>query len=313
MSFQNLNRFVDYIRAIQIKDDNDLFIGITGRKGCGKSTLSIQIARRYCERYLGEKAFNLKKYIAYNNSQIMEKFNTLPKFSPLIGDEAIRFVWSRDWNKSENKELARLSAQARTKKFIFFMNIPKLAWIDSAYREGMLDVWIWVHATFTERGKESIAMVFEPDDNQGQGDSWHMKYLRKYAQKKKHRIGRFTDIQRLMTMLKNHPCYIDSFPYPKLPQELYDRYLTIRETHVFEKEENYVSQKDSSKIALYNIKKHWENLIKVVNDSKYKLPTYEIARTHIFIDPITKEPLVTLQTLNNWYKEIENSIPSELK
>nr|MCH8003882.1 hypothetical protein [Nanoarchaeota archaeon] len=42
-------------------------------------------------------------------------------------------------------------------------------------------------------------------------------------------------------------------------------------------------------------------------------PTYEIARTHIFIDPITKEPLATLQTLNNWYKEIENSIPSELK
>lgn len=243
-SYTNLNRFVDYLRAIQVKDDNDIFIGITGRKGCGKSTLSIQIARRYVERFFNESTLDFRKYIAYNNEDVLEKFHTLPKYSPLIGDEAVRFAWSRDWNKSQNKELAKLSAQARTKKYIFFMNIPKLAWIDSAYREGMLDVWIWVHSTFDEEeGKQSIALFFEPDDNQGQGDSWHMDYLKKYSKKRKSRIGRFTDINKLMNMLRNHPCFVDAFPYPRLPNEMYERYLKIRDAKAFEKEGMFINQK----------------------------------------------------------------------
>lgn len=48
-------------------------------------------------------------------------------------------------------------------------------------------------------------------------------------------------------------------------------------------------------------------------NSKYKLPTYEIAKDYIFKDPVTKQPLVTLQTLNNWYKEIEASLPTEVR
>ncbi|KKK64315.1 hypothetical protein LCGC14_2985450, partial [marine sediment metagenome] len=276
MSYQTLNQFVDLLRVIQTKDDNDIFLGITGRKGSGKSSFAIQVARRYAERYFGEKTFDINKYIAYNNEEVIEKIHTLPMYSPLIGDEAVRFAWSREWNKADNKELAKLSTQIRTKRLIFFMNIPKLAWIDSVYREGMLDFWVWIHSTFTDQGKEAYALIFEPDDNQGEGDSWHMKHLRKFSKKKTGRIGRFTDIQRLYKMIKNHPCYVDSLKFPKVPEEIYIRYLALRNKRAFERKGEYINQKDAAKVMTYNIKEKWDKLIEKVNEGKLKKPTNKI-------------------------------------
>ena len=309
MTFENLNQFVELLRAIQIKDDNDIFLGVTGRKGSGKSSLSIQIARRYVERYFGEKTFDLKKYIAYNNEDIMEKIHTLPKYSPLIGDEAVRFAWSREWNKSENKELAKLATQIRTKKLIFFMNIPKLAWIDSVYREGMLDIWIWVHATFTETGKESHAILFEPDDNQGEGDSWHMNLLRKYTKNKKNRIGRFTDIQRVYKMVNNHPCFVDTFMFPKLPEDLYQRYLAVRNERAFEKANQYISQKDTAKVMAYNIKERWNKFLEAVKSSKLERPTNKLISDILLHDPTRNQIVVTEGTLRGWLAELKKMLP----
>ena len=313
MSYEDLAGFVDYLRRIQVQDDNDIFIGITGRKGCGKSSLSLQIARQYVKKYFNEPTIKLDKYMAYNNNDVIEKIHTLPKYSPLIGDEAVRFAWSRDWNKSENKELARLSAQIRTKKLIFFMNIPKLAWIDSVYREGMLDIWIWVHATFSEVGKQSHALIFEPDDNQGEGDSWHMDILRKYSKSKKHRIGRFTDINRVYKMVNKHPCFVDAIKFPKLPQELYDRYLAVRNERAFEKEGMFVSQKDTSKIAVWNLKKRWNKLVEAVKQGRYPEPSFDMMSQILFEDPRTKEIIAKKSTVTKWYNEMRESIPLEVQ
>ena len=313
MPYDNLNDFVEYLRAIQVKDDNDLFIGITGKKGAGKSSLSINIAKIYVKKYFGEKHFNLNKYLAYNNNDLLEKMYTLPKYSPLIGDEAVRFAWSRDWNKSENKELARLSAQIRTKKFIFFMNIPKLSWIDSVYREGMLDIWIWIHSTFSEKGKECHALMFEPDDNQGEGDSWHLNLLRKYSKSKKSRIGRFTDIGRLYRIVSKHPCYVDMFKFPKVEQELYDRYLAIRDEKAFEKADQYVNQKDTSKIMVYNLKHKWSQLVEEVQQGRFGNPSYKMIADILMKDPRTKDIIVEKTTISKWYNEVKEKTPIEIQ
>ena len=309
MSYENMHEFVEYIRAIQIKDDNDVFIGSTGRKGSGKSSFSIQIARNYVKKYFGENTFDLKKYIAYNNDDVIEKIHTLPKYSPLIGDEAVRFVWSRDWNKAENKELARLATQIRTKKLIFFMNIPKLAWIDSVYREGMLDIWVWIHASFDEHGKECHAMIFEPDDNQGQTDSWHTDILKKKAKKRKNRIGRFTPIDKVYKIIKMHPCFVDTFKYPVLPFELYERYLKIRNERVFERTKDFVNQRDTSKIMVYNIKQRWKELTEAVQKGRFDTPSYKMIMKILLQDPRTKQFIVKDTSINTWYKEVKDGIP----
>ena len=273
------------------------------------SSLAIQIARRYVERYFGEKTFDVDKYVAYNNEDVIEKIHSLPKYSPLIGDEAVRFAWSRDWNKSANKELARLSAQVRTKKLIFFMNIPKLSWIDSVYRESMLDIWIWVHSTFTDRGKESHAFVFEPDDNQGEGDSWHMSLLKKSGKAKKTRIGRFTDVEKVHKMVKNHPCFMDSFIYPKLPQGIYDRYLVIRDKKAFEQAYKYINQKDAAKILVHNVRENWQKLVTAVSQVRIAKPTHKIIADILLHDPARNESILSQDMVRIWCKEMKDALP----
>lgn len=304
MSYEDFGNFIQYIRTIQEKDDNDLFIGCTGRKGAGKSTFAMQIARAYTKKYFGEKSFNLKKYIAYNNEDVIEKIHTLPKYSPLIADEGVRIAWSRDWNKTENRELAKLSAQIRTKKLIFFLNIPKLSWIDSAYREGMLDIWVWIHSSFTDSGKKGHALVFEADDNQGEGDSWHMDVFRKFGRKKKMRIGRFTSIDKLYNIVKNHPCFLEEFVFPKLPDDLYQRYLVIRDSKAFEQEGRFISQKDTSKLAVYNLKENWKKIVDEVNKTRFKAPTNQLLSEEVFNDPRMQGTSVKETTIRNWHTEM---------
>ena len=55
-----MDKFVQYLRAIQIKDDNDVFIGVTGRKGCGKSSFTLQVSRKYVYKYFYTQIFSSK-------------------------------------------------------------------------------------------------------------------------------------------------------------------------------------------------------------------------------------------------------------
>ena len=100
MSYENFNRSVKYCIQIQDKEDNDVFAAVTGAKSAGKSSFSLQHATRIVRERFGENELSLHKYIAYNNKEIMDKMYNLKKYSPLIADEGIRIMWSREWNKS---------------------------------------------------------------------------------------------------------------------------------------------------------------------------------------------------------------------
>lgn len=307
--FEKLRKITKYARKIQTKDDNDLFIGVTGTKGSGKTSFSIQMARDYVEDYFGEKYFNVGRYVAYNNRQILEKLHTLPVYSPLIADEAIRIAWSREWNKADNKDLAKFSAQVRPKKHIVFMNIPKLAWIDSSYREGMLDMWVWVHSVIEDGQKKAYAVVFLPDENQAESDSWHLKMLKQQG-KKIERVGRFTSMEKIHKIVKKHPCYLDMFMFPKVPKDIYDRYLELRTHHVMERESEFVNQKDMAKVITYNLYRRWKKFDDAVKKSRFGKPNQAIL-TDLTYDPTRKKNLVQKTTVYNWIKDVEERVPFE--
>ena len=276
------------------------------------STFSIQVARRYIERYMGgvHGSFDMEKYIAYNNEDVIEKIYSLPPYSPLIGDEAVRFAWSRDWNKAENKELAKLSTQIRTKKLIFFMNIPKLPWIDSAYREQLLDIWVWIHSSFSGGKKTGYAMIFEPDRNQAETDSWHLNTLKKHMRKKE-RIGRFTEIQRLFRIVKYNPCFVDAFPFPKLPEDLYQVYLKVRDKRAFETTRQQITQKDMAKIILYNLKQNWGKLVNELETRRFDTPTNKIMAEFLLKHPLTGKEVIGTNSIQKWYNDVKSTLPIE--
>ena len=276
------------------------------------SSFSIQVARRYLEKYFGtpHDSFDMEKYMAYTNADITEKIYSLPKYSPLIGDEAVRFAWSRDWNKAENKELAKLQTQIRTKKLIFFMNIPKLPWIDSAYREQLLDIWVWIHSSFSEGKKTGYAMIFEPDRNQAEMDSWHLDTLKKHMRKKE-RIGRFTEIQRLFRIVKYNPCFVDAFPFPKLPEDLYQTYLKVRDKRAFETTKEQITQKDMAKIILYNLKVEWKKLIRQMEKGRLDVPTNKLMTEYLLKHPLTGKEVISTNSVQKWFTDVKDSLPVE--
>lgn len=310
MTYENLKKLVKYCRKIQTVDDSDIYFGVTGRKGGGKTTFDVQFTRDYISEYFNENYFSIKKYFCYNNKQVEEKLHTLPEYSPIIGDEAIRFAWSRDWNKVESKDLIKLSTQIREKHHILFMNIPRMAWIDKAYREGLLSMWAWIHSTIEDGEKKSYALIFEPDENQGEPDSWHLKQLRQ-TEGRINRIGKFTDIDKMYKLVKNHPCFMDIIQFPKLPEEIYDEYKKLKKFYALEKGTEYVDQRQMGKIMSYNLMRNWDKLQQTINEGRFSRPTYRMLADVLCHDPRAKKSLVQHTTVRNWVSEIAARIPNQ--
>lgn len=303
MTYEKLKDLVKYTRKLQTVDDSDVFWGITGRKGAGKTSFSTQFSREYVSEYFGEEYFNLKKYFCYNNKHVEEKLHTLQEYAPIIGDEAIRFAWSREWNKTDSKDLIKFSTQIREKHHIVFLNIPRMAWIDRAYREGLLTMWAWIHATIEDGEKKSYAIIFEPDENQGEPDSWHLKELRQTEGKIK-RIGKFTDIDQMYKIVKDHPCFFDIVQFPKVPDEIYKPYKQLKQFYAMEKSMDYVDQRDFAKIFCYNLKMRWPAFKNAIDTSRLKKPTYRLIADWLSFDPSRGKAMTQHTTIKNWIDEV---------
>ena len=313
ISYEGFHKFIEYLRQIQIKRDNDVFMCVSGEKGAGKSTFALQTARFYVEKYFNESYFSLKKYTAYNNDEVFIKMNKSPLYSPLIADEAVRFAWTREWYKSEHKELIKLGAQVRTKKLIFMMLIPRFVWLDKAYREGLIDMWIWLHNFSEEEGKPNIyAIVFEPDKHQAEKDPWHLNRMVK-SRGKIERIGTFTDIEQVLKIVENHPCFFDCFKFPPLPVELYKHHLELREKAVFQGEQISMEQKQIGKVMSYNLCYHWDKLMAAVEQSRFKRPNDRIISDVLLNDPVKNTKLVVHSTVFKWLDEMKKKVPQQVQ
>ena len=302
LSYEKINLLVGLLRKFQ-EQDLDMLIPITAPKGMGKSSLAIQLARFFVEKHLNQSfgVAELKKYIAYNNADVYEKVHSLPDYSPLICDEAVRFAMGEDWGKVENKELKKLFAQMRTKHLIVFFCLPRFARLDSKYREDFSTMWIRI----LERGH---AVIFQPDLSEVP-DAWHMKEMAE----KMGRIGWFSDINNVVKKLRRHACYYDDFIFPPVPAELYKAYMEIRNEAVFTetKEVGKLGKSEIVSFAVFNLMNNWKDIKQAIDNSKMKRPTYDILEQTIFCNPLNKLPTVKNTTLKNWEKKISEFIEKQ--
>ena len=73
--------FVKYLLYRNLANYDSMVL-ITSRKGTGKSSAAIMMAREWC-KLIGIR-FNPERHIAYNNSDVMNKIDKLNKFEPII-------------------------------------------------------------------------------------------------------------------------------------------------------------------------------------------------------------------------------------
>jgi len=302
MTYENFDKLIDYFGKLQ---DADLFpiIAVSGPLGTGKSSFSIQASIKQLKKKFNTDYFSCLKYIAYDNPEVMEKYYSLEENSPLIADEAARFAMGEDWNKAINKELKKTTAQLRPRHLLFFMNIPNFLWLDGKYRGEMVSMWVWIPT----RG---YAVIFQPDNNPGESDRWHLNDFKKWKQI----ITPFTDPRRIHDLVSKHKCFFDMVQFPKVPEDIYEAYFELRQKKTYtENAGNYVDQKDMAKIMIYNLKHKWDEFTNAVDISRFKKPTNRLIADKLMIDPYSKNQVLKYVTISNWDNEIVRKLdPKEL-
>jgi DNA polymerase III delta prime subunit len=286
----------DYVKEdkawIQCPIDTEMDLK-TGQKkhisGCGKKFL-------YSQRK--KIKWSAEKFVGYNNDDVMRMIYTMPKNSPIIADEAIKFASASDFNKAESKEMKKLFTVIRPKRFWFFFIIPEITWIDSKYREGMSSFWI----RMIDRG---TAAIFEKDKGVTV-DSWHLKEMEKLMGVVKY----FTPIDKIKRNVMKHPCYFDMFRFGELDEKIYNEYEMFRNAKNLQQQikEQQFNQKDYAKLMAYNLIENWDRINLKVRESKEFKMTYSVLCSEILSDPLTRKSVAGDQTVRNWIRGIREYI-----
>lgn len=224
-SSARLSQFKQFVKFLFARNlgNYDTMLLLTGGKGSSKSSVAMMIAKAWCE-ILGIK-FDPKKYIAYNNMDLLRKCQELPAWSPLIADEAVRFASSEDWNKAQNKELKKHIAQIRTRHFLFILCFPLKPYkLDKTYLNSNVNYW----CDLVGRGK---GILYAPDLNPAQ-DPWRIKAFEDLGN-----YNEFTPLSQIEKILRKHPNFWTTIRFPKPSKKLYDQYLNVRERNVYDNKE----------------------------------------------------------------------------
>ena len=139
-----------------------------------------------------------------------------------IANDIIVHNSSSDWAKAENKELKKVLGQVRTKHLFYILCFPlKPSKLDKTYLDSYVDYWLDLHA----RGQGSI---FIKDKNPS-NDVWNLKKFERLGS-----WNEFTSPKVIESRLKTHPNFWQLFKFPKVPKNVYTRYLEVRESNVYD-------------------------------------------------------------------------------
>jgi len=131
---------------------------------------------------------------------------------------------SADWNKKESKELRKKLAEVRTKHLFFMLCFPlKIYKMEKTYLESFVNYWCDLFA----RGQGGIYVK----DRNPVNDSWRMKDFKNVGS-----YTEFTALSEVEKKLKKHPNFWKLIKFPKPPAWLYNRYLNVRESNVYNDE-----------------------------------------------------------------------------
>lgn len=241
-AFRVFRYFVQYCFYRNLANYDSLVL-LTGNKGVGKSSFAIMLAREWC-RLLG-RPFKPDHHIAYTNPQMVHAIETLPRFSPLIADEAVNFATREGWALRENKDLKIKMAQIRTRHLLFILCFPlKIYKIDKTYLESYCNYWIDLYA----RGK---GILYVRDANPVM-DSWRLPDFKNIGA-----INEFTPSKLIKMKLSRHPNFWHLIRAPRPPPELYAKYLRVREANVYNdaNARNLVTKHDIVRMMMMRILK----------------------------------------------------------
>lgn len=207
----------------------DCNLGVSGKRGDGKSTILFKIFHSF-----KEQGFNQKEHQVYSQDDVIRLLAT-QKFGFCWDDEAINSGYKRDFQKSGQKNLIKVVTNYRDNFNVYASAIPFFYSLDKDLRE-----LIFMHIHIIERG---LAVIFIPLEGQIHSqDPWDTKNNMKIEQKENERIKR----------------------NPRLPFR-YHRFTTFAGYLYFgpmtkKQEEHYLKIKHEKRAKTFDIKERTEEI-----------------------------------------------------
>jgi hypothetical protein len=128
---------------------------------------------------------------------------------------------SENWNLKSNKELKRKLAQIRTKHFFFILCFPlKIKKVDKAYLDSFTNYWLDIFS----RGRAALYVrSLSPSI-----ESWRIDDFKDLGN-----YNEFTSAEAIAKKLSKHPNFWYLVTAPKPSEQLYRRYLMVREKNIY--------------------------------------------------------------------------------
>lgn len=129
-----------YLRPVDLPDHEgfDATVAISGDTGMGKSELAISIALALSE-FTGQP-FSVERNVVYTREQLDEAIRSLPRYSPIIVDEAVNVLFSRDDQK--NSRIIKVLEACRSRNLAMFFCMPDFSAMDAKARKSRIRFWI---------------------------------------------------------------------------------------------------------------------------------------------------------------------------
>lgn len=220
----NVDQFGRIVRDL-LRNDYDCVIAITSiYEGEGKSTLAKQLDMRI------DPNFKLDKNVLFNPTvdQMKNLVLTMPKYSVIDADEAIKILYKLKWADKMQIFLNQLYALARSRNLATILCMPRYRDFGEFFRNHKIRFWIHI----VERG---TAIIMSKSWNAFSKDPWYLdeneRLLEQYIIKRK--IYNFNSQEKLKAFSKCKNV-IGVLEFEDLPVPVQEEYKALRDKYKFD-------------------------------------------------------------------------------
>ncbi len=199
----------------------DCNIGVSGKRGNGKSTLLFKVFNSF-----KKQGFDSKKHQVYERDDVMRLLST-QKFGFCWDDEAINSGYKRDFQNKGQQELIKMVTNYRDNFNIYASALPFFYSLDKDLR-----ALIFLHIHIRERG---IAVLLMPiAESIHSGDPWDTKRNAKVEEQESKRIQRNPSLSFRYNRLSTFVGYLYYGDMTENQRNIYEAIKTEKRAKVFE-------------------------------------------------------------------------------
>lgn|SRR3990167_2815735 len=213
---------VAQIATNRTKLDKDIAIAITGTEGEGKSALSIGLGLEI------DPLFEIKRNVLFSPTvkEITDKIYSLPPYTPIIADEAIKIMYKLNWGQKIQRYLNTVYALCRKQNKISIFNLPRFTDASEYFRNHRIRLWIHIIDGISNQKQEGYAVLMSRSWNPIGQDVWGMKTFDKEIEKgrKRRKMDAEYDLEDRISLFETMPTFVGAVKFKWVSPHIWEEY-----------------------------------------------------------------------------------------